>query len=177
MKKTKWQSLALIMLGSFSLMNPLAATVTSDAKNELHQYFEKMPWLGLIADEVSYGPIVISHVHIHDGDKLAIAAPGEVLNGSLKYQIKSEDLKALHRYHLVIGIKGEGAQECVAHNMGLWDSKGKSHFKITAPQTAGVYEVRFLFVEDATCSAAQNEWNSGKSKPDSNATVGIIIVE
>lgn len=176
-KARKWGYLFLMMACSFFTFNVLSAGITSDAKHDLNKYLEKAPWLGLIADEVTYGPITVSRVHIHEGDKFVIAAPGESLNGSLRYRIDTDDLKALQRYHLVIGIKGKEAQECVAHSLGVWDSKGKANFTLVAPQKPGIYQVRFLFVDDWTCASAKNEWNSGKNVPSSNATIGVIIVE
>jgi hypothetical protein len=172
-----WVYLLLLTVCSFFSFSAATASVTSAAKHDLSKYFDNLPWLGLIADEVTYGPITISHIHIHEGDKLVVAAPEEVLKGSLKYKIKTGELDALHRYHLVIGIKGKGAQDCLVHSLGVWDTKGKVNFKLTAPKEPGVYEVRFLFVEDLTCAAAQDEWNSGKNVPGSNATIGAIIIE
>lgn len=168
----------LLMACSFLMSASLfAGTSPSNIKKELSKYFEKAPWLGLIADEVTYGPIKISHVHIHDGDKFVIADPGEVFHGSLKYHIKTDDLEFFHKYHLIIGLKEYGAQECVTHSRALWNSKGKAHFKLTAPQKPGIYQVRFLFVEDAHCSSAKNLWNSGISAPGAHATIGVLIVE
>lgn len=167
----------LIACSLFTVDGLVAGITSSGVKDELSKYFEEAPWLGLLADEVTYGPITISHVHIHDGDKFVIAAPGEVLNGSLKYHIKADDLEFLHKYHLIIGLKERGAQECVTHSRGLWDSKGKARFKLTVPNKPGLYEVRFLFVEEANCNAAQNLWNTGVSAPGTYATIGVIIVE
>lgn len=156
---------------------PVSAVITSGAKHNFNKYLDDMPWLGLIANEVTFGPITISRVSIHEGDKLVLAAPGEILHGSLNYQIKSDSLDMMQRYHLIIGIKGKEAQECIAHSMGLWDSKGHAHFKLTTPMEAGIYEVRFLFVDDFKCSTAKNEWNSGQKTPNSHATIGVIIIE
>lgn len=157
--------------------SPLPALITSGAKHDINKYLDDMPWLGLIANEVTFGPITISNVHIHDADKIVLAAPGETLNGSLSYQIKTDNLDMMHKYHLIIGIQGKDAQECVAHSLGLWDSKGHAHFKLATPLERGIYEVRFLFVEDFKCSTAKDEWNSGKKTPNSHATIGVIIVE
>ncbi|MBA3816452.1 MAG: hypothetical protein H0X29_08030 [Parachlamydiaceae bacterium] len=157
--------------------SPLLASITDNAKSDLNSYFEKAPWLGLITDEITYGPVKISHVHLHDGDKVVFAAPGDELHGSLKYRIKSDDLATFHLNHLVIGIKGEGPQDCLTHNVGVWDSHGKTRFKLKAPEKAGIYEVRFLLTEGLTCSNARDTWEFGEKVPGSNATIGVIIVE
>lgn len=174
----KWKSLlGMAALAFFAVSMPLTAGVTSGAKKDMNDYFQEFPWIGLIVNKINYGPITISDVNIHDGDKLALAAPGETLNGSLKYKIDSKDLELLHRYHLVIGIKGLGAQDCVTHNFGIWDSKGKGEFTLKAPEKAGVYEVRFFFTEGLTCDGAREAWNTAQDKPTAAATIGIIIVE
>lgn len=179
MKINKMLSNFFLFVGCSSfLFNSLGAGITSSGmKEELSKYFEAAPYLGLLADEVEYGPIKVSHVHIHDGEKFVIAAPGDILNGSLRYHINAENLEFMHKYYLVIGLKEQGAQECVTHSRGIWDTKGKAHFKLTVPKKPGVYEVRFLFVEGANCQAAQKLWNSGVSAPGAYATIGVIIVE
>jgi hypothetical protein len=157
--------------------NSLTAGVTSDAKKYLNSYYQECPWLGLIANEISYGPIKISDVNIHHGDKLAVVAPEETLHGTLKYRIQSKDLESLHLYHLVIGIKGEGAQDCITHSLGVWGSKGKGTFTLVAPKKPGIYEVRFLLTDGLTCENARNSWNSDGEEPSNAATIGVIIVE
>lgn len=160
------------------LTTPLYALgVSKQTKKEFNEYFKEFPWIGLIANKISYGPITIYDVNIDDADKLAIVAPGETLHGSLRYKVHSKHLDSLHRYHLVIGIKGQGAQDCVTHTLGIWDSKGKGRFTLKAPLQTGVYEVRFLFTEGLTCEGAQDAWNSGVDTPTSAATIGVIIVE
>lgn len=175
---SKWKSLlTMAAFAVVALSVPLFAGVTSEAKEKWNDYFQEFPWMGLIADKINYGPITISDVNIHDGDKLAVVAPGETLKGTLRYRVNSKDLEALHRYHLVIGIKGQGAQDCVTHNLGMWDSKGRGKFTLKAPQKAGLYEVRFLFTEGLTCEGAREAWNSGQCQPSAAATIGVIIVE
>jgi hypothetical protein len=174
----KWKSwLGMSFLALLAITTPLAAGVTSEAKKKLNDYFQEFPWIGLVADKLNYGPITIRDVNIHDGDKLALVAPGEKLNGTLKYKINSKHLEALHRYHLVIGIKEEGAQDCVTHNLGLWSSKGTGKFTLKAPKKAGVYQVRILFTEGLTCEGAREAWNTEKGQPSAAATIGVIIVE
>lgn len=148
-----------------------------EAKSSISDYLQECPWIGLIADEITYGPITISKVSIHDGDKLAFVSPGATLNGKLKYKVDSKDLDSLHLYHLVVGIKNEGAQDCITHSLGLWSSKGRGEFTLIAPESPGVYEVRFLFTEALTCGNARDVWDSGVETPSAAATIGVIIVK
>lgn len=174
----KWNLfLGLVAAAALLTQAPLHAGNVAQVKKEFNDYFKEFPWIGLIANKISYGPITISDVNIDDADKLAIVEPGETLHGSLRYKVHSKYLDSLHRYHLVIGIKGLGAQECVTHSYGIWDSKGKGRFSLKAPLEPGVYEVRFLFTEALTCDKAQEAWNSGADLPTSAATIGVIIVE
>jgi hypothetical protein len=172
--KTKATQLLAIAISTFLFVTSVTAL---DVAKPLKDYLQECPWLGLIANQITFGPITVSNVHIHDKDKLAIVAPGEKLNGSLKYKVDAKDLESLHRYHLVIGIKGEGAQDCVTHNLGIWNSKGTGNFTLKAPEKQGIYEVRFLLSEGLTCCGARDVWNSGQDKPSSAATIGVIIVE
>ncbi len=165
---------AFLMLGS-----PISAKEQSFSSPTwgVEDYFAKTPWIGLIANEITYGPITISKVKICDDGKLAIVKPGKILNGTLKYKIKAEDLDFFHLYHLVIGIEGEGGQDCVSHSMGIFDEKGDGSFTLTAPDKIGVYEVRFSLAQGFTCSGACDKWNSGEQVPSAAATIGIIIVK
>jgi len=160
---------------SCSLLTFTSAKVQASSES-LTEYFNDMPWIGLVADKINYGPITISRVHIKNSEKFAIVKPGETIEGSLKYKINSDQSK-VNLYHLVIGIKGVGAQDCVTHTLSLWDSKGKGNFTLTAPLKPGVYEVRFLFHEGVTCDDAKEVWNSGEKDPSSKATIGVIIVK
>lgn len=148
---------------------PLQASSVTD-------YLKEFPWIGLISDEITYGPITISNVSLDHSDKLVFANPGETLHGNLRYKLNSEKDK-LNLHHLIVGIEGVGAQDCVMHSFGLWDTKGKGKFTLTAPSESGVYEVRFLYNEGLTCSKAREAWNSGQKDPSAYATIGIIIVK
>lgn len=95
----------------------------------------------------------------------------------MKYKIHAKDENKYELYHLVIGIVGVGAQDCLAHSVNIWNSKGRSNFTLVAPTAPGVYEVRFLYAEALTCQSARDLWDSGDEDPSSKATIGIIIVE
>lgn len=180
MKIFNTKTMQLLRMTIFTLLfltNPLFADSSEAKKKPWSEYLEDCPWLGLIADQITLGPIKISDVSIHDGNKLACVSPGETIKGKLKYEVNSTDLESFHLYHLTVGIKNEGAQDCITHNLGMWNSKGRGHFTLKAPEKRGVYEVRFLLTEGLTCANARDAWNSNKEKPTSAATIGIIIVE
>ncbi len=143
----------------------------------INDYIKEAPWIGLIADEVDYGPITITDVRIHHGNKLAFVQPKETLHGSLEYRINADDLKSMRLYHLVIGIKGVGPQDCVTHSMGVLDSHGTGKFELKAPKKPGIYQVRFMLSKGVTCASAREDWTTGQKEPSSNATIGVIIVE
>jgi hypothetical protein len=166
-----------MIISTFLLLNNTASADTPEPKKHFTEYLQECPWIGLVAKQITYGPITISNVTIHEGDRLVFVSPGEMLHGFLKYEVESKDLDSLHLYHLVIGIKNEGAQDCITHNLGIWDSKGTGHFTLKAPDKPGIYEVRFLFTEGLSCACAREAWNSGHEKPSAAATIGIIIVE
>lgn len=168
--------LGMTMFTFLFLNNPMFADI-SEAKKPLSEYLTEFPWIGLVAKEITLGPITISNVSINKGERFAYVGPGETLKGKLKYEVDSKDLHMLHLYHLTVGIKNEGAQDCVTHNLGAWDSKGRGKFILKAPEKPGIYEVRFLFTEGLTCANARETWNSDDEKPSASATIGIIIVK
>lgn len=161
------------------LANPLVQAVDCSKSTDGHPYcyFQQYPWLGLIMDEVTYGPITLWDIHLNKGSPLAIVKPGDVVHGRLKYRVDSTDQEAFHRYHLVVGLKGFGAQDCVTHTWGIWDSSGRGDFTLKAPLEPGVYEIRFVYHEAPTCEEARSVWNSESGEPSSFATIGAIIVD
>jgi hypothetical protein len=160
-----------LLVSSALTFNPLQAGIS----DKISDYFKDFPGIGLVSDEITYGPVTVSHIHINHADKLAIASPGEQLHGSLKYKIDSTQSN-LDLHHLIIGIKGIGPQDCVMHSLDIFNSKGKGTFTLTAPSEPGVYEVRILYNEGLICSDAWKDWNNGSKRPSHNATVGIIVV-
>jgi len=161
-----------------SSVSSATAAVTPEAVEYFNvtKYYEAFPWLGLVSNEVKYGPVTVSNVELHDGDKLVVAAPGQELKGSLHYKFDSDN-KLFHHSHLVVGIKGIGSQECVADTFNLWDSSGKSSFTLIAPVKPGVYEVRFMYTENTSCQEALELWDPLVMETSMHATIGVIVVE
>ncbi len=168
-------ALVIVLLGNGPLL--FGEDQTPNKKTKVSDYFQEFPWVGLIANEITYGPIVVSDVHINNQEKLLFVRPNEKIKGSLNYKIDASKLDSMHLYHLVIGMTNVGAQDCITHSFGLWNSSGHSHFTLTAPSEPGFYQVRFCYFEGLTCQAARNAWNSRNGDPSSSATLAVIIVQ
>lgn len=162
---------ALVLAIAFTA--PLAAV--SSAGDKVSDLISSCPWIGLIAKEVSYGPITISNLNIADAGKLAFCEPGEKIEGSLKYKIDAKKLDSWNVHHIIVGLRGQDAQSCITHSIGVWDKKGKANFSFTAPQEKGIYEVCFDYQEAALCCNAIDEWHN--HPPAHKATIGILVVE
>lgn len=146
-------------------------------EKSIDHYVQSYPYLGLVMNEVQYGPITIKDVRLNDHDRVAKVAPGETVQGKLKYKIDSKGLETLHLHHIIVGLKNVGAQDCIAHSFGVWDSKGKATFELKAPEEKGVYEVRFCYAEALSCHDARETWTQDNDQPSSHATMGVLIVE
>lgn len=159
--------------------NPLVQAIDCSKSSTAHPYcyLQQYPWLGLVLDELTYGPITVRDVHLNRGSQLAIVKPGEVVHGQLRYKIDTSDQTAFRRYHLVVGLSGIGAQDCITHTWALWDSSGKGRFTLKAPLEPGLYEIRFTYHEAPTCEEARSIWNNQMGDPSSFATIGAILVE
>ena len=145
------------------------------AGDKISDWFSSCPYIGLVAEEITYGPITLKDFNMDDKGRLVIAKPGEELQCSVKYYLDSNQMESWNMHHVVVGIKGEDSQSCITHSLGLWDKKGKTNFNLTAPSKKGVYEVRFDYEKVLTCGDAVSHWK--EETPSSKATVGIIIVE
>lgn len=172
---------ALVMLANplvqaQPVADPALTQVVQALEDPVH-YLANYPWLGLLMDEVTYGPITVSNVRFNNGSRLAVVKPGEEVHGSLRYRVDSTNQTMFNRYHLAVGLKGIGAQDCVTHTYGIWDSKGKGDFTLNAPLQPGVYEVRIFYQDAPTCEEARSVWNDAIGDPSSFATIGVIIVE
>ena len=170
----KLQNLILsVMLLSGTFCAPLAASESPG--DEINELILSCPWIGLIAGEVTYGPITISELNIDDAGRLVFCKPGEKIEGTLKYKIDSSQLDSWSIHHIVIGLRGQDAQSCLTHSLGVWDAEGKDSFSLEAPTEKGIYEICFGYYKTAFCSGAMKEWND--NPPDHSATVGILVVK
>jgi hypothetical protein len=150
----------------------MAADSPSDKISDL---ISSCPWIGLVAKEVTYGPITVSKLNIEGAGRLVFCEPDEEIEGTLKYKIDASQLDSWHLHHIVVGLRKEDAQNCLTHSLGVWDKKGKASFSFKAPHEKGIYEVCFGYYNAVLCSDAIQEWND--NPPDHAATIGILVVE
>jgi hypothetical protein len=167
---------ALLICGSNDKVLSKEAQTSDNNNLKVSDYFQEFPWIGLISNEITYGPIEISDVLLNNQQKLLFVKPNEIIKGTLTYKIDASKLDSMHLYHLVVGITNVGAQDCITHTFGIWNSSGHSHFTLTAPSKPGVYQVRFSYFEGLSCQAARRAWNSKNGDPSSKATLAAIIV-
>lgn len=144
-------------------------------KEKITEWIKSHPWIGLVAREVTYGPITLKDFDLDKSGRLVFAEPGEEIEATVKYKVHADALDSWNLHHIMVGIKGQDNPACITHTLGIWDKKGKTSFIIKAPEETGVYEVRFDYQEALLCSEAAHAWQ--KDAPSANATVGIIIVE
>lgn len=153
----------------------LPLNAVDSPKDKINKWINECPYIGLVAKEVTYGPITLKHFDLDDKGRVVIAQPGEKIHGTVYYKVESGQLDAFHLHHIILGIKNGEDRSCLTHALGVWDSKGKAHFSLAAPAEKGVYEIRFDYQTCLTCDDAFQHWN--EDPPSSKATVGIVIVE
>lgn len=170
----KLQNLILssaILAGTFCA--PLVGADSLGTK--VNDIISTCPWVGLVANEVTYGPITISKLNIDDAGRLVFCEPGEKIEGTLRYKIDSSKLVSWDLQHIVVGLRKQDAQSCITHSLGVWDKKGKASFSFEAPKEKGTYEVCFGYYEVTLCSDAIREWKD--NPPSHSATIGVLVVE
>jgi hypothetical protein len=153
----------------------LPLNAVDSPKDKINKWISECPYIGLVAKEVTYGPITLKHFDLEDKGRVVMAQPGEKIHGTVHYKVDVSELDSLHLHHIILGIKNGGDQTCLTHALGVWDSKGKASFSLTAPEEKGVYEIRFDYQTCLTCNDALKHWS--EDPPSPKATVGIVIVE
>lgn len=170
--KTKLIVLSSLFIAAFSYL-PLQAGDSHDDK--ITEWISSCPYIGLVADQITYGPITLRDLDLEEKGRIIFVKPDEKINGTVKYRLDSDEMEAFHRHHIIVGLKGQPAECCLTHAYGLTDKKGKSKFSFIAPSARGVYEVCFDYQKVPSCDEAKDRWIA--YPPSSNATVGIVIVE
>ncbi|MBA2726705.1 MAG: hypothetical protein H0U49_00830 [Parachlamydiaceae bacterium] len=171
---SKLQNLILsTALLTCSLCAPLTAADSLGTK--VNDIISTCPWVGLIAKEVTSGPVTISKLNIDDEGRMVFCKPNEKIEGTLRYKIDSSKLDSWDLHHIVVGLRKDEAQSCITHSLGVWDKKGKASFSFVAPSEKGIYEVCFGYYEVALCSDAVREWKN--NPPSHSSTIGVLIVE
>jgi hypothetical protein len=176
MKEIIFQNVKKVVLSSLFITAAFASVYAVETpQDKIDQWINECPYIGLVAKEVTYGPITLKDFKMEDEGRVVIAQPGEFINSSVEYKVAKEHLKSLHLHHIIVGIKGQNSQNCITHALAVWDTHGKAHFCFAAPTEKGIYEVRFDYQTALTCKEAYKLWRA--DPPSSKATVGIVIVE
>jgi len=135
---------------------------------------DQLPYAGLILDKVEIDGITIRNFQFGNGKKYTHVFPEKKVICKMDYEIDADELKTLRRHHLVIGLYGDGPQECVTSSLGFADSSGTSTVKLKAPKTPGIYEVRVSVGQGLTCEGAKKSWHE---KAGPNSVLGFVVVE
>lgn len=175
MKGNFFQKATAAILSFLFITTTCASYAVESPKDRLNEWIHSYPYIGLVTEEVTYGPIALKKLNLENKGRVVIAKPGETVFGTVHYRVDADKLDTLHLHHIILGIEGKDSQTCLTHALGVWDAQGRVHFSISAPPERGVYELRFDYQTALTCSEASKEWR--KEPPSAKATVGIIIVE
>lgn len=170
--------LSLVTFSSHAgeLLDKITEDVKQDtelAKQKIKQYIDKVPAIGFLQKKVKFDGIELSHFTFENGERVVVCMPGQKVNASVKYKIRSNELPSFHSHHLVVGLHPHGPQKVLAQNFGLFDSTDKTSFHLAAPQEKGVYEVRFCHVDGP---AIKETWKK-EGNPPSNTIMGFLIVQ
>ncbi len=156
-----------------ALAVPIAAVESPGDK--ITEIIKSCPWIGLVAEEVTYGPITISKLDIAHAGRLVFCKPAEKIEGTLKYKIDADKLDSWEFHHIIVGLRKQDAQSCITHSLGVWNKKGKASFSFNAPVEKGIYELCFDYYEATLCSDALKQWLD--NPPAHRATIGIVVVD
>lgn len=163
-----------ILLLAISFMQPLDAARAP--KEEITEWVKSCPYIGLLTEKITYGPITLKDFNLADVGRVVIVDPDEVIEGTVKYKVDSNKLDTLHLHHIIVGVRGEeGSQSCISHTLGILDTKGTAKFSLKSPSKKGIYEIRFDYQTALTCSNALEQWI--ENPPSASAVVGFLIVK
>ncbi len=166
---------ALLCSIFFIVLSSQILHAAESPKDKINEWINSTPWIGLVAREVTYGPITLRDLDLDKSGRLVFAEPGEEIEAVVKYKVNADTLDSWKLHHITVGIKGQDNSTCITHSLGIWNKRGKASFIIKAPEEKGMYEVRFDYQEALLCSDATKAWQ--EDSPSAKATVGIIIVE
>ncbi len=144
---------------------------------KIQEYLDHYSYKGMIQDQVSYGPVTLSHMVLNNRGKAVVVKPGERIQGTVECDLHKEKCSSLHFYRVVLGFANEGAQTTVCNSLGTAGSKTLEKFNLIAPTVPGIYEIRFRPVESFIESTALKEWyNKEGNQPSAETTVGVVVV-
>lgn len=163
-----------VAMGALSCSYSAHADDLASLEARVSQLEQKVNLLSM--EQVVYGPITVSHIHLGNDKHFTTVQPGQTIECKFEYQLDSSQQDFLSKYYLLVGIDGVACETCVTHLRGIWDSKGTGNFNLTAPLAEGDYEVRIAYRPADSCEEAINSWNVLGIEPSSCATIGIIKV-
>ena len=153
----------------------MSLDAAESVSDKIDSLISSCPYIGLIANEMTYGPITISHLDIDGSGRLVFCEPCERIDGTLKYKIDATKLDSWDFHHIVVGFRDYDVHNCIVHTFGAWSRKGKTSFSFNAPPKKGVYEVCFDYYKANSCNDAVKAWHD--HPPSHSTTMGIVVVE
>ncbi len=143
----------------------------------IQDYLDHYPWKGIIQTEATSGPVTVGHLKLNGHSKAIVAAPGQTIAAEVKCAFDPDKSTFFGHYEIVIGLKGLGPQVVIGSE-GLADGKTKEEFTLVAPETRGIYEIRFRPAKIIFKLPAFSEWlDSEGHEPDAKTTIGLIVVK
>jgi hypothetical protein len=149
-----------------------------DDFDAIQRYLENYHWKGVIQEKASSGAVTLEKIRLNGHSKAVVVKPGERIEGSVKCILDRNQCSALSFYRVVLGIKGEGAQESIGNELGLMAGPSEEKFALIAPQEPGIYQVRFRLVDAYFKGNAFDAWEDDEgNEPDGTTTIGLIFVK
>jgi hypothetical protein len=149
-----------------------------DDFNAIQDYLNNYHWKGLIQDKATSGPVTLKHLELNEHSRAVIVKPGETIEAEVKCNLDAEKCSVFSVYRIVVGLKGEGPQAVIGNESGLLPKKTIEKFTLTAPEKAGMYQIRFRSVDTLFKSTALKAWkDDNDNEPDGTTTIGIIFVK
>lgn len=165
--------LSKILLGATLLASTITMSVHA---NDIKDYAKHIPGIGLISDSIAFDGIAISNFAFETNHKYIFVKANEEFNAEMDYAIDADAMSSLNLHHFIIGLQGDGPQDCVLHALGVRDSKGHATVTLTAPKNKGVYQVRFCHAVGLTYEQAKEAWWRGEGA-SADTIVGIVVVQ
>jgi hypothetical protein len=149
-----------------------------DDFSAIQDYLNNYHWKGLIQDKATSGPATLKHLELNEHSRAVIVKPGEKIEAEVKCNLDSEKCSIFGVYRIVVGLNGEGAQAVIGNESGLIAGKTIEKFTLTAPEKAGMYQIRFRSVDALFKATALKAWeDENGNEPDGKTTIGVIIVK
>ncbi len=155
-----------------------AVEKAGDKVDDVQAYFDSYKWKGVLEGVAVSGPVTLDDLKLNDHHRAIVVKPDETIHAKVSCAFNSDQCSPVSVYRVVIGIKGVGAQTTIGTTLGVVAGEGREKFKIKAPATPGLYEVRFRVVEGLTEDHALKAWLDPQgNEPDSSTTIGLIYVK